>query len=102
MGSRHKTRSRQVTGILPTPVMASLITPTTAADAQTTAAPPAQAETTPELLMPVAVAEVPMQPPMVDSQLGGSCITNAQVYNDSSNVSICGLDSEAHNNLKHI
>ena len=69
-------------GILPTPVMAGLTTPTTAADAQTTAAPLAQVETAPELLMPVPVTEVPVQPPMVDSQPAGSYLTNAQVHND--------------------
>ena len=50
--------------------------------------------------MPVPVAEVPMQLQMVDSQLGGSYITNAQVHNDGSNVSICCLDLKAHKNLK--
>ena len=50
--------------------------------------------------MPVPVIEVPMQLPMMDSQLGGSYITNAQVHNDVSSISICSLDSEAHHNIK--
>ena len=61
-----------MTGILPTPVTAGLTTPTTAADAKTTAVPPAQVEKSPEMLMPVPVTEVLVQPPTVDSQLGGS------------------------------
>ena len=70
------------------------------ADAHTTTAPPAQVETAPEPLMPEPVSEVPMQLPMVDSQLGGLYIKNVQVHNDGCNVSICSLDSEAHKNLK--
>ena len=84
-----------------TSVLHALVgTPTTAADAQAMAAPPTQIETAPELLMPVPVAEVPVQPPMVDSQLGGSYITNAQVHNDGSYISTFSLVSEAHDNLK--
>ena len=85
---------------LPTPVTAGSTTPATAADTQSTTVPPAQVEIVPELLMPVPVAEVPVQPLMEDSQLGGSYITNVQVHNDGSNVFICSLDSEAHENLK--
>ena len=99
IGSRDKTRRRQVTGITSTPVMAGLTTSATKADTQTTAA---EAETTLEPQMPVLVAEVPVHLPMVDSQLGGSYITNAQIHNDGSNVSICSLDSEAQDNLKCI
>ena len=51
--------------------MTDSTTPITAADAQTTAALPTQVETVPEMLMPVPVAEVPVQLPMMDSQLGG-------------------------------
>ena len=50
--------------------------------------------------MLVSVTEVPMQLPMVDSQLGGSYLRNAQIHNNSSNVSIYILDSEAQDNLK--
>ena len=60
-----------MTGIPPMPVTAGLTTPATAADTHTTTSPPAHVETGPEPLMPGPVAEVPMQSPMVDSQLGG-------------------------------
>ena len=89
-----------MTCIPPMPVTAGSTTPATTADAQTTTMPPVQVQTAPEPLMPVPVAEVPMQPPMVDSQLGGSYITNMQEHHDGSNVSICSLDLEAHENLK--
>ena len=76
MGIRHKTRRRQVNGIPPMPITMGLPTPSTAADAQTTAAPPVQFEIAWVLLMPVPAAEVPMQLSAVDSQLGGSYITH--------------------------
>ena len=75
-GSRYKTRRMQVTGIPPMPVTMGYATPVTTTDTKTTTVPPIQVEITPEPLIPVPVAEVPMQPPMVDSQLGGSYITN--------------------------
>ena len=99
-GSRHKARRRQVTSIPPTPVTMGSAMPATAGDGKTTTALPVQVLTASELLMPVPVSEVAMQPPMVDSQLGGSYITNMHIHNDGSNVSICSLDSEAHENLK--
>ena len=86
--------------ILPTPVTAGSTISATTTDDQTTTVPPVQVETAPEPLMPVPIAEVPVQPPMVDSQLGGSYITNTHVHNHGSNVSIYSLDSEAHENLK--
>ena len=89
-----------MTDIPPTPVTTGLSTSATTADAQATTMPPIQVETAPEPLMPGPVAEVPIQLPMVDNQLGGSYITNVQAHNDSSNVSICSLDSEADENLK--
>ena len=78
------------------PVTTGSTTPVTVADPQATTMMPIQVETAPEPLMPVSIAEVSMQPPMVDSQLGRSHITNMQVHSDGSNVSICSLDSEAH------
>ena len=45
MGSRHKTRRRQVTGIPPMPVTSGLATPVTALNAQATTASPTQVET---------------------------------------------------------
>ena len=88
-----------MTSILPMPVTTGSNTSATTADVTTTASP-AQVEVALEHLMPVPVAEVPVQLPMVNSQLGGSYITNMQVHNDGSNVSICSLDSESHENLK--
>ena len=41
-----------------------------------------------------------MQPPIVNSHLGGSYITDTQVHHDNSNMSVCSLDSEANENLK--
>ena len=88
MGSSCKTKRRQVTGIPSTLVMAGLTIPTTVVDAQTTAVPLNQVETALEMLMPAPVTEVPVQMLMVDSQLGGLYITNAQVHKGGSNVSI--------------
>ena len=51
--------------------------------------------------MPVPVTVVPMQPPLV-SQLGGCYINNLQVHHDSSNISMCSLDSDAQENVKAI
>ena len=76
MGSRHKTRRRQVTSIPPMPVTTGSTSPATVADAQATTMPSVQVETVPELLMQVPIAEVPMQLPMVDSQLGGLYFIN--------------------------
>ena len=100
MGSRHKTRRRQVISIPPLPVTIESATPATTADAQTSTTLSVQVEIAPEPLRAVSIAEVSMQPPMVNSQLGWSYITNMQVHNDGSNVSICSLDLEAHINLR--
>ena len=70
-GSRHKTRRRKVNSIPPMPLTTGSTTPATIAYTQTTTTPPFQDDTTLEPLMPVPVAEVPIQPPMVESQLGG-------------------------------
>ena len=66
IGSRHKTRRRQVTGIPPTPVTSGSATPVTAPDAQATMVLPTQVETaqiksTPEPLISIPIAETPMQ-----------------------------------------
>ena len=95
-GSRHKTRRRQVTGIPPPPVTTGTATPVTVADFQATTMPPLHVENASEPLMPVPIAEVPMQLPIVDSQLRGSNITNVQVHHNGSNISVCSLDLEAH------
>ena len=58
------------------PVMTGSATPATTPDTRATTMLPVQVETAAELLMPVPIVEVPMQPTMVDSQLGGSYITN--------------------------
>ena len=82
MGSR---RRRQVTGILPTPVTAGSATPNTVVDAPVIAMMPTQVnivpvELSPEPLMLESIAEVPMQQPGVDSQLGGSYITTTHTH----------------------
>ena len=86
-----------MTRILPMPVMAGSTTPTTKVNAQATAA---QVETALEPLMPVSVMEVSMQLHLVDSQLGGSYLMNAQIHNDGSDISICSLDPETQDNLQ--
>ena len=77
---RHKTRRRQVTGTPLMPVTSGSATPVTMPDAQATTASLTQVETAqiesiPEPLIPIPIAEAPMQWPSVDSQLGGSYIT---------------------------
>ena len=79
-GSRHKIRRRQMTGIPPTPVMMGTVTPVTATDIQATTIKQIPAETVPEPIMSVSVTVIPMQPPMLESQLGGSYINNPQVH----------------------
>ena len=64
-GSRCRTRRRQVTGILPT-LVASESTPASNPEVETAITPPAQSkaeqsESVPEQLVPVPIAEVPMQ-----------------------------------------
>ena len=104
MGSWHKTRRRQVTSIPPTPVTEGSVTPTTVPDTTVTTMSSTQVnivlvEPAPELLMPEPIAQVSMQQPGVDSQLGGSYITTTQAQNKG-NVSLCSLDSVAHEYLK--
>ena len=93
-GSRHKMRSRQVTGIPSTPVTMGTATPVTATDTQAILAPPVPVKAVQELTLPAPVTVIPVQPPRAESQLGGSCINNLQV-NDSSDISMCSSDSEA-------
>ena len=84
-------------GILPTPVTVGPTIPTTVPDAPitpinvlevpVTTTLPAQVNTihtepAPAPLMLEPVEELPMQQPGVDSQLGGSYITNAQTQNE--------------------
>ena len=95
-GSRHKTRMIQVTGKPPTPVTIGTATPITATDAKAT---PVPVKVIPDLTLLAPLTVIPMQPPMTESQLAGSYINNPQV-NDSSNISVCSLDSDAQENLK--
>ena len=80
MGSRCKTRHRQVTGILLMPIT-SLSTPATNPEVITAAIPrvPCQEQIMPALeqLVPVPFVEAHMQP-SVDNKLGGSYITEVQ------------------------
>ena len=103
-GSRCRTERRQVTGIPPTPVTLES-TPTShlkikAASTQPTSGKMELDESMPEQLDPISVVEVIRQP-SVDNQLGGSCIMEMQVQNDSCQVSICSLDSGAQGYLKN-
>ena len=101
-------------GIPPTPGTTGLMIPNTVPDAPVTpinilevpvtTTPPVQvntiqAEPAPEPLMLEPIVGVPMQQPGVDSQLGGSYITNVQTENVC-NVSLCNVDSVAHEYLK--
>ena len=102
-GSRHETRRRQVRGIPPTPVTSGSATPLTTLDTQATTALLTQAETAQnksalEPLIPIPIAEAPMQQPSVNSQLGQLYIATMQVQNDS-NVSVSSLDSKSHEYL---
>ena len=99
-GSRHKMRRRQVTGIPLTTVMMDTATPVTVTDVQATTKLLVPVKTIPGSLMPVPVTVIPMQPPIVESQLGGSYINNLQVHHDSSNISRCSSDSDAQQNIK--
>ena len=49
--------------------------------------------------MPVPVTVIPVQPPIVESKLGGSYVNNLQVH-DSSNISMCSSDLDVPENLK--
>ena len=80
MGSRHKTRRRQVTSIPPMPVTLGSATPVTVLDIQFTMTLQTQVETiqtesVPESLMSIPIVEAPMLQPRMDSQLGESYIT---------------------------
>ena len=46
------------------------------------------------------VTDLPMQLPIVESQLGALFINNPQVSQGNSNISVCSSDSDAHENLK--
>ena len=98
-GSRHKSRRRQVTGIPPTAVAIGTATQVTATDAQATPALPVPVTAIPELTIPVPITIIHVQPPIVESQLGGSYINNLQVH-DSSNISLCSSDLDAQENPK--
>ena len=97
-GSRHKTR-RQVASIPPIPETMGTATPVTATEDQATPMPPLAIEAVPEATMPAPVTVIPMQPPIAESQLGGSYINNLQVH-DSSNISVCSSDMDTQENLK--
>ena len=73
--------------------------PITAMDSQATPVPPVPVKPIPDLTLPVLVTVILVQPPMVESHLGGSYINNPQVH-DSCNISMCGSDSDAQENLK--
>ena len=100
MGSRHKMRRRHVTGLPPMPVTVHRATPISTTDAQPTATPPVLVDTVPEPLMLLPITEAPVQPPIGNNQLGGLYITDMQVHHDNSNMSVCSLDTEPHDNLK--
>ena len=103
MGSRHKTRRRQVTSIPSTPVTAGSATTTTVPDMPVTSTPPTQVNIVlvePASELPEPIAEMTIHQPGVDSQLG-LYIANTQVHNDGNNVSLCSLDLEAHKYLKN-
>ena len=57
-------RRRQVTGIPQTPVMMATVILVTATDAQATTMLPIPVDAIPELIMPVQVTVIPIQPPM--------------------------------------
>ena len=80
--------------------MIGTATPVTVTDTQATTMQSIPVEAIPELLMLVPVTDIPMQLPMVESQLGGSYINNLQVHHDSSNISMCSSGSNAQENLK--
>ena len=108
-GSWHKTRRRQVAGILSTPMTVGSTTPNIVPDAQvtpinvlealvkTTLPAPVntiQAEPATGPLMLEPIEEVQMQQQGMDSQCGGSYITNMQTENVGS-VSLYNVDSVA-------
>ena len=102
-GSRCRTRRRHVTGIPPTLVTLES-TPVShlkvGATMQPTPSKMEQDESVLEQLDPIPTVEVVRQP-SVDNQLGGSYITEMQVQNDSCQVSVCNLNSEAQEYLKN-
>ena len=73
--------------------------PVTAMDAQATPPPPVPVKVIPDPTMPATVTVIPVQPPIAESQPGGSYINNPQVH-DSSNISVCSSDSDAQENLR--
>ena len=72
-------------------------TPVTATDAHATSVAPVQVKAIPDLTLPVSLTAV--QPPIVESHLGGSYINNPQIH-DSSNISACSSDLDTQENLK--
>ena len=103
-GSSHRTKRRQVTGILPTAVTLES-TPASDTDVgtdikQLAPSKTKQDESEPEQLAPISIVEVPTQPGF-DIQLESSYIIEMQVQNDSHHISVCSLNLEAHKFLKN-
>ena len=80
--------------------MTRIDSPITITDVLALTMMPAPVET--ELQSPVPETVLPMQLPIVESQLGTSYINNhsLQVAHDNSNISVCSLDSDVQENLK--
>ena len=74
-------------------------TPVTTTDAQATPKLPVPVKAVPDPTLPAPVTVIPVQPPMAESQLGGSYINDPQVH-DSSNISVCSSDLDTQENLK--
>ena len=88
---------RQLTDTPPTPVTMGIATPVTVTDAQATTTLPMPVEAIRKSLMPVPVTDILST---AESQLEASCINILQVHQDSTNMSVCSSDSDAHENLK--
>ena len=87
-------------GLPPTSMMTGIASPIINTDAPTMTIPPAPVETM--LEPPVPETVIPMQLPIVESQLVSSYISNhnQQACHNNTNISVCSSDSNAQENLK--